>query len=226
MAEIVAQNNEGITLATSIAQKLREDVLSGHYSPGTRIRLEDIKSNFGVSWSPIREAITRLVTEGLIVSDSQKSYRVAPASKSELIEAIELRVQLETKALKLSIEKGDDAWEIDVVSAQHRLSKLESQKVSRNQAENWEELHQGLHFALTKACESPILLQFCHQLNDIQDRYRRIFFKLSDFDRDVAHEHKLITDATLNRNVKLASKLLADHIERTGRNILAIMPHS
>ena len=115
---------EGMTLALSIAQRLREDVLAGRYLPGAKIRLEDIRQAFGVSWSPIREAVTRLVSEGLMIADSQKGYRVAPATRAELEETIRLRVLLEPQALRLAIALGNDAWEAQVLSAHHRLGKL------------------------------------------------------------------------------------------------------
>jgi GntR family transcriptional regulator, carbon starvation induced regulator len=220
----VLAGGEGLTLAQGIARKLRSDVLTGRHRPGARVRLEDLKSSFGVSWSPIREAVTRLVGEGLIVADSQKSYRIAPVSRAELAEAIELRVMLETRALRAAIQRGGDTWEVDVLTAHHRLAKLESRRVSGEETEQWEDWHGAFHTALTQACESPILLQFCQQLNVIHDRYRRIFFSRHDVDRDVASEHRQITEATLARDADLACRLLADHVERTGRNILATMP--
>lgn len=215
--------HEGPTLALSIAQKLRADVLAGRYAPGSKVRLEDLRSSFGVSWSPIREAIASLVSEGLIVAESQKGYRIAPASRSELEEALRLRVMLETEALRLAIAQGTDEWEAQVLAAHHRLAKLESKRISGQETEQWEAWHGAFHVALTQPCHSPILLQFCQQLNNIQDRYRRIFFSRHDLDRDVAQEHRLITEATLARNAKKACSLLADHIERTGRNILRTM---
>lgn len=214
---------EGMTLALSIAQRLREDVLAGRYLPGAKIRLEDIRQAFGVSWSPIREAVTRLVSEGLMIADSQKGYRVAPATRAELEETIRLRVLLEPQALRLAIALGNDAWEAQVLAAHHRLAKLESQRISGQETEQWEAWHAAFHTTLTEPCQSAILLQFCQQLNKIQDRYRRIFFAQHDVDRDVASEHRLITEATLERNADRACSLLADHIERTGRNILATM---
>jgi DNA-binding GntR family transcriptional regulator len=212
-----------MTLALSIAQRLREDVLAGRYLPGAKIRLEDIRQAFGVSWSPIREAVTRLVSEGLMIADSQKGYRVAPATRAELEETIRLRVLLEPQALRLAIALGNDAWEAQVLAAHHRLAKLESQRISGQETEQWEAWHAAFHTTLTEPCQSAILLQFCQQLNKIQDRYRRIFFAQHDVDRDVASEHRLITEATLERNADRACSLLADHIERTGRNILATM---
>jgi len=214
---------EATTIALSIAQFLRRDVLAGKYQPGARVRLEDIRQAYGVSWSPIREAVTRLVSEGLMVADSQKGYRVAPASRAELQEALRLRVQLETEALRLAIMLGDDAWEAQLLGAHHRLAKLESQRISGQETEHWETWHSAFHSALIQACESPILLQFCQHLNKIQNRYRMIFFTRHDLDRDVAGEHRLITEATIERDTGKACQLLTDHIERTGKNILATM---
>lgn len=215
---------EGETLATSIAQRLREDVLAGRREPGARVLLEELKDSFGVSWSPIREALARLVAEGIIVADGQRAYRVAPASRQELSEVLYLRVLLETTALRLAIERGDDAWEAEVLAAQHRLGKLESRRLEPQDAREWESWHRAYHAALMQGSGSPILLQFCRTLHDTNDRYRRLYLSSHAMDRDVAAEHRAITQATLARNGTLACRLLAAHIERTGRNILDSMP--
>ena len=215
---------EGTTLATSIAQHLRDEVLAGRREPGARIRLDELKGIFGVSWSPVREAVSRLVAEGLIVADEQRNYRVAPASRSELAEILRLRVLLETTALREAIARGDDAWEAAILSAQHRLGKLESQRVAAAEAAQWETWHRAYHAALTEACVSPILLQFCRSLHDMHDRYRRLYLSSHEVDRDVAAEHREITEATLARDADRACALLSAHIERTGANILRTMP--
>lgn len=224
MNESTGPGQDGATLATTISERLRSDVLAGRRGPGTRIRLEELKTEYGVSWSPIREAISRLVAEGLIVADSQRSYRIAPASRHELDELLKLRVMLETHALRGAISLGGDDWEADILAAQHRLGKLESRRVEPGEADQWETWHRAYHDALTRACNSPILLQFCHMLHDLNDRYRRIYLSRHTLDRDVAAEHRAITDATLARDADKACALLTAHIERTGHNILRIMP--
>jgi GntR family transcriptional regulator, carbon starvation induced regulator len=215
---------EGGTLAVTIADRLRADVLAGRRLPGSRIRLEDLKDEYGVSWSPIREAVSRLVAEGLIFADGQRAYRIATASRAELSEVLQLRVLLETTALREAINKGDDAWEAAVLSAQHRLGKLESRRVENDEAEKWETWHRAYHESLTRPGASPILLQFCRMLHDMNDRYRRLYLSRHALDRDVAAEHRAITEATLARDADRACGLLTAHIERTGRNILRIMP--
>jgi DNA-binding GntR family transcriptional regulator len=219
----VPEAQPGATLATTICDRIRSDILAGKRKPGAKIRLEALKAEFDVSWSPIREAVQRLVAEGLILTEGQRGYRVAPVSRSDLGEIIRLRALLESMALRSSIEKGDDAWEADVLAAHHRLSKLEDRRWEPNDTEAWERWHRTFHVALIRACDSPILLQFCGQLHDMNDRYRRLFLSAHKFDRDVAGEHRAITEATLARDADKACRLLEAHIQRTGRNILRSM---
>jgi DNA-binding GntR family transcriptional regulator len=213
----------GGTLSRTICDRIRADILTGKRKPGTKIRLEELKAEFEVSWSPIREALSRLAAEGLILTEGQRGYRVAPVSKADLDEVIRLRTSLESMALRASIEKGDDAWEAEVVAAHHRLSKFEDRRWDPEQAEQWERRHHTFHTALTRACRSPILLQFCAQLHELNDRYRRLFLSAYKFDRDVAAEHRAIADATLARDADKACRLLETHIQRTGRNIVKCM---
>jgi DNA-binding GntR family transcriptional regulator len=67
-------------------------------------------------------------------------------------------------------KKGDDAWEAEVLAAHHRLSKLEDRRWEGAQAEQWESWHRTLHTALIRACDWPVLLQFCGQLHAMNDR--------------------------------------------------------
>jgi GntR family transcriptional regulator, carbon starvation induced regulator len=211
------------TLATAICDRIRSDILAGRRKPGGKLRLEALKSEFAVSWSPIREALSRLAAEGLVQAEEQRGYRVAPVSKSQLAEVIRLRTLLESMALQASIERGDDAWEADVLAAHHRLSKLENRRYDSPLAEQWERWHRTFHEILIRACGMTTLLQFCGQLHDMNDRYRRLFLSAHKFDRDVAGEHRAITEATLSRNAGKACRLLEAHIQRTGRNILQSM---
>jgi len=209
------------TLADAICNQVRTEILSGTRQPQARIRLEELKSHFKVSWSPLREALSRLVAEGLIQIDESRGYRVAPVSRAEMADAIRMRKALESMALRASIEKGDDAWEAAVLSAHHRLSKLEKRRANKEQIAEWEAWHRTYHDVLWKACGSPILIQYCAQINDLFARYRKLFLSSNPFDRQVPGEHRKITEAALARDAGKACALIESHIERTGANILA-----
>ena len=209
------------TLAEAICVQMRAEILSGVRRPQARLRLEDLKTEFGVSWSPLREALSRLVAEGLIQVDESRGYRVAPVSRAEMADALEMRKRLESMALRAAIEKGDDAWETEVLAAHHRLSKLEAKRAQREEIAEWESWHRTYHEALWRACGSPILTQYCLQMSALFARYRKLFLSANPFDPAVRDEHKQITEAVLARDADRACALLEAHIERTGRNILA-----
>lgn len=213
----------GATRATSIGQRLRLDIINGKLPPGSKLRLEELREEFGVSLSPLRESLTRLVAEGLVTAQDQRGFTVAPVSKANLLEIIDLRTILETKALRSAILQGDDAWEAEIVSTHHVLSKLDNQRWEEPFFEQWEERHKAFHDALVRACNAPQLLSFCQTLFDMSHRYRRIFVRRSPPRRDIAAEHKALLDACLRRDADGACELLMRHIEATGRNILLAM---
>jgi DNA-binding GntR family transcriptional regulator len=219
----VADAQSGVTLATAISDRIRAEILSGKKKPGTKLRLEEIKTEFGVSWSPIREGLSRLLAEGLVTTADQRGFRVAPVSKAHLADIIRTRSALESMALAASIERGDDAWEADLLAAHHRLGKFETRRWEGRELDQWEVWHRTYHDALIRGCGSPILLQFCSMLHDMNYRYRRLFLTTHEPDRDVASEHRAITEAALARELAKACRLLESHIERTGRNILQSM---
>lgn len=209
------------TLAETICVQVRAEILSGTRKPEARIRLEDLKTEFRVSWSPLREALSRLVAEGLIQVDGSRGYRVAPVSRAELADALAMRKALEAMALRAAIERGDDAWEAEVLAAHHRLAKLEAKRARREELDEWERWHRTYHETLWRACGSPILIQYCRQMNALIARYRKLFLAAHPFDAHVGVEHEEIVKAVLARDAERACALLEEHIERTGRNILA-----
>lgn len=206
------------TLATQICNRVRAEILSGARRPQARIRLEDLKTEFDVSWSPLREALSRLVAEGLVQVDESRGYRVAAVSRADMQDVMQMRKAMESMALRMAIENGDDHWEAEVLAAHHRLTKVEGK---RQDIEQWEERHRRYHDALASGCGSPLLLQFCSQLHERFARYRKLFLSSNPFDRQVAAEHRRLTEAALARDAGKACAIIEAHIERTGRNILA-----
>jgi DNA-binding GntR family transcriptional regulator len=204
-AEVGAQ-----TLATSIA-------------PGDKLHLDDLRASFGVSLSPLREALSRLSAEGFVVMEDQRGYRVAPVSENNLAEVTKLRSEIESFALREAIRLGDDQWESELVASHYRLGKLDKADAGTGRLVEWETAHRELHQKLLCACRMPLALQFCVTLHDLSDRYRRLFLEDNPIDRDVSQEHANIVTATLERRADEACALLRQHIERTGSNVMGAL---
>lgn len=207
------------TLSTTLAERLRSAIMRGELVPGSKLVLDRIRASYGVSLSPLREALWRLESEGLVQAEDQRGYRVAPVSADNLTEVIRLRVELESMAAREAILHGDPAWEGRILSALHQLNRSRRGQSSVEEQEEWEQRHRAFHAELISACRMPMLQQFCETLHDQSDRYRRIFLKDHEPDRDVPAEHAAIADAMIGRRADDAARMLRDHIERTGRNI-------
>lgn len=206
----------GSTLATSLTHRLRRAIVRGELPAGERLRLDELKEQFGCSLSPLREALSRLGSEGLILIEDQRGYRVSPMSELDQRHITHMRSQFEVFALREAIAKGDLTWESEVTAALYIANRIDRKTL--DDIEKWEAAHRDFHLKLISACGMPLLLQFCAILHDHSDRYRRAYLKHNPDDPKVPSEHKQIVDAAVSRQADLACDLLRKHIDRAGSN--------
>ena len=212
-------DNRTDTIATQLVHRLREDVVSGSLAPGSKINLTMAREAFGVSLSPLREALARLVAEGLVEFEDNRGYRVAPVSLANLAEVTHLRAEFECLALRNAMAAGDVGWEGDVVRAHHQLGRIVRDPARPETLARWEAAHGAFHLALIAGCGMPLLLNACRVLHNLNDRYRRIFLRAAGGDRNVAAEHAEIARLAVARDVEAACARLREHIQRTGANL-------
>lgn len=209
------------SIASTLTDQLRSAILSGSFAPDTRLRLEKLGASYGMSMSPVREALLRLCGEGIVVSEDQRGFRVAAASVRNLEEVVAMRGLLEPHALRLSIAQGDVKWEESLLGVFHRLTRIEQK--NGYMLEEWEQAHREFHLCLVSGCDMPILRQFCGILHDQADRYRRLYLKKQPPQRNVAREHADIVDAVLAGDADKACALLIEHTRQTGALVQAFM---
>ncbi|MDX3908174.1 MAG: GntR family transcriptional regulator [Pigmentiphaga sp.] len=212
-----------VSIASTLTTRLREAILSGEVLPESRLHLESLGEQYGVSLSPVREALLRLVAEGFVVAEEQRGFRVVEASVKKLAEVTALRAHMEPFALRHAIERGDLAWEEKLVAVFHRLTRIEQRDEYVPFLDEWERTHREFHLCLVAGCDMPMVTQFCSVLHDQSDRYRRLFLKNRPPQRNVAQEHAAIMDAVLARDADLACDLLQAHSKRTGETVQAFM---
>ena len=180
------------------------------------MRFQELQEFCGMSVSPVREALARLVAAGLVEGEHNRGYRVTSLSLGDLDDLVRTRILVEGWALERSIEHGDEHWEAKLMSTLHLLERLpRQQEDTRLHDERWEARHADFHEALLSACGSQILLEFCKALYDRADRYRRFSLSVETGKRDVDGEHRAIRDAALARDAVKARALLAAHYENT-----------
>jgi DNA-binding GntR family transcriptional regulator len=205
------------TLATSVYDQLRADLLSGLLEPNSKVRVEWVVSQYGAGASPVREALNRLASEGLLDRQEQRGFSVVPISEAELEELTRTRCLLEELALREAVRYRDVAWEEQIVLALHRLSRVPRHRPGEEQRPNpeWEQLHRKFHRALIASCRSRWLVGFCEQLADQAYRYRQIARGNAAAARDQMAEHRAIAEYAIAGDVDAAVAALKSHFQLT-----------
>ena len=201
--------------------RIRADILSCRIGPGTRLKIGELCKSVSVGLGGVREALSRLHAEGLVIATPQRGYRVLDVSRSGLQAITEARIEVENSCLRLSIARGDMEWEGSVAGALHRLLGTPE----RNSADplqldpRWNRFHASLHDCLVDACNNPWLLGIRRDLFEKSQRYRNLSVPLATEKRDLESEHRDLIHAALARDAERACLLLREHLERT-RDIL------
>lgn len=212
--------NNRRSLANDLVEQLRDDILTGRKKPDDYLRLQNLAEEFQVSLSPIRECLSVLSSEGLVVQVGQRGYKVAPLLSEHLIDASQARVALESLCLKAAIEQGDDEWEAGVVSSFWKLNKIEHSEWTAETYFEWEKHHHRFHEALVAGCRSSMLIECCDMARRVTDRYRRICVQRTTPDAKVWKEHEEIYELTIARDADKAVAAMAAHIQRSSDRIL------
>ena len=213
---------EAKTLVESAYHALRRDIIEGHLAPGAKLRVEHLKNDYGVGAGTLREALSLLISDALVVSQGQRGFRVAPVSLDDFADITRTRVMLECEALRQSMAAGDDAWEGELIVAFHRLSKAEERLGETAGEAEWEERNKIFHEVLIAACPSRWLKHFLSLLYQQAGRYRYLSLAFKPIPRNVHAEHEALFNAVMARDAEKASAIMAEHIELTFRSIEAL----
>jgi DNA-binding GntR family transcriptional regulator len=211
------------TLTAKAYEALRHDIVRGHWEPRQQLRMAELSARYGMGFSPLREALSRLQAEGLTVLAPLRGFSVASLSLEEMWDTIKLRILVETEALRLSISKGGDDWEAGIIATLHALNRQSTRVDTGQENEMWEleTRHKVFHEQLLAACGSPRILELARRLYVETERYRIPILLQSGASnkRDVQREHTDIADAALARDVESATRKLAEHYELTAQTI-------
>jgi len=224
---MVAASFSEPTLATTLVDRVRAEIVSGALRPGEKLRLEHLATRYDVGKSPLREACCRLASEGLVVIEDQRGFRVAPISRRDLLDLTRTRQQIEALALRDSFAHGGLDWEAQVTGALHKLERtpLRTAEGPDTLSPAWASAHRALHDALVAACTSTWLHRFRSVLYDQSERYRRLSVAYErDGRRDILGEHAALARAALARDVERTCALMTEHFARTTDLVLEAYP--
>lgn len=217
----MAENSS--TRVDRVFGEIRADILAGRRQPGSVLRLADLVSRHNASMGVVREALSRISSQGLVENRPQHGFRVVSISAEDLNHLTDARCSIEVLVLREAIAHGDLAWEGELLAAHHTLtrrSQMDDEDPARF-SDNWTAAHAAFHAAMLRGCPNPRLLDIAASLRDSAELYRRWSVPLGhDENRDIAGEHLRLLEAALDRDAERAATALTNHIRHTTRVLL------
>ncbi len=189
-------------------ERLRVAILQGELAPGQRLQANELAERWDVSATPLREAFQRLASDGLVSMSPQRGVRVVSPSMEEATELYELRLLLEPRCLRQSLEHGDDEHRPEIKAA------FEVFRAASTVDEGME-AHAQFHATLLSRCPSTWLLRFCTQLSDASRLFQVASVGGRPPRRHPKTEHRAIRDAALRGDVERCVALQEEHLRRT-----------
>lgn len=226
---------------------LHQGILDGTHAPGEPLRVQPLAARYGISATPLREALSRLEEKRLVVGSANRGWRVAPVSLDELEDLETARLMIESSLLEDAMARGDLDWESAIVAAHHRLSQVAPPLGAAEAAvrRTWIDAHDAFHLALLSAARSSWLrffyVQTCEQL---QRHHQALLFHPRTINpegpphhsaqtQDLLREalsiprHTALMQVVLGRDRAAALAALRDHVEITltvYRSIVGAVP--
>lgn len=224
LARSLFRDREFRSLTGGMVKALKSDIVRGAYLPGTKLRISELAEFHGVSPGAVREALSRLVSEGLVEFNEQRGFRASPVSTTALSDVTRTRILIECEALRLSIQHGSEEWQSRVRDNHSRLTRAPMFKRGAKVVDDeWLRLHRQFHRSLLDACGSDWLMRFADILVEQSERYRNLSSlaekKGLRTERDIIGEHRAIAEATVARDTERATALLADHYLKTAATV-------
>ena len=206
-----------LTLASAVHLQLKREIVNGVLEPGTKLKIRDLCERLDVGLSPVREALSRLSTEGFVKQIDQRGFSVSTVDEAGLTDIMNARCWLNEIGLRKSIEFGGPDWEERVLIAHHHLSRAPDAPPGSNnivRSPEWSAAHLRFHQALISASGSVWLSTFCEQLHEAMERYRHAS-RSGRARQSADEEHYAIMQAALDRDAEKAVTLLNEHFEKT-----------
>ncbi|WP_417583379.1 GntR family transcriptional regulator [Pelagibacterium sp.] len=226
----MSTNGPALSQIESTYLRLREEVIAGRIKPGQKLIISELTGRYGASLGAVREALSRLTSEELVTSETQRGFRVAAVSMDDLLDLTKTRIEIESLCLQSALKHGDLEWETNIVATYHRLVRTSELEAGKDDivSESWAAAHSAFHAALVAGCESRWMLRLQAILYVQSERYRRLSIPLRAADNELQsshkaaqdRDHKQLMEAALARDEAQLLLLIEAHLQHTADIIM------
>jgi DNA-binding GntR family transcriptional regulator len=201
-------NFENLTLWQRVHRVLSDEILSNRLPPGTVLQEVALAQSLGVSRGPVREAIGRLASEGLVHVRPRRGAVVASLTREEFLEAYQVREALEVMAIRLAVKRLTD----DGIAELERLTAEMQQYADEGDVDRFFQANAAFHAAIVAASGNQKLRDVYGQVVGQMARYQMRSLALRGTLRRSIQEHRAIVRALRKRDATRSAHLLSEHI--------------
>lgn len=211
------ESTDGRLLREKVYDELRADMISCRLAPGTEIRENELASRFGVSKSPVRDALMRLEREGLVITLPRQGYRVAPVSLADVQDMFHLREALEQACMERIARRADD----EELAALDRFRSFDAAQWPGGFIAYNREFHRTLARISGNARMRDYLIDLIDQME------RAVQLSVSSLRKGdpqtVVDEHAELIDALQSRQASRARRIASRHVSEAGKRVVQAM---
>lgn len=204
------------TVSDRVFEALRERILRGDIAPDAPVRQDTLASELGVSKIPVREALMRLESAGLVASYPHRGFVVRPLSRQEAEDVFDLRLKLEPEAAAEGASTADEAAQ---ATARAALAALD--KALRTRAIDVGRRNREFHLALVRPAGRKVAVEMIERLLTLAERYVSVHLGPSGRSDRARREHEALLEAWLARRSDQVRRIVEGHIKATLKDLRA-----
>jgi DNA-binding GntR family transcriptional regulator len=206
-----------------MSDQIEERIVTGVYPPGMRLDETELASSFGVSRTPIREALIQLSSEGLVEIRPRRGAIVAEIGQQRLYEMFEVMAELEAMCGRLAARRITEAEQNAFVAAHQACEAARN----ANDPDSYYQLNEQFHQLLYAASHNVFLEEQAVVLSKRLRPYRRLQLRVRDRMNSSFSEHAGVVEAILAQDGELAAKRIREHVVVQGQrfaDLVATLP--
>jgi len=190
---------------------LRQRLVGGHYKAGTQLKEEPLAREFGLSRTPVRAALKRLVADGLATADAGQGIHVAQWSDWDIEETFQLRMLLEPYAACLAAERGGMSLVAKLRASNEQMA-VAIERGGDDSVAQIQEANRSFHRALLDACAAPRLQTILETMIDMPIIVRSFYLSTRSELEQSLHHHQDLTVAAEAGDGELARQVMRLHL--------------
>jgi DNA-binding GntR family transcriptional regulator len=209
---------DALSLPELAYRRIRASILSAEIPPGSDLKQEQFAKEYGISRVPLREAMSRLHAEGLILKLPRRGFVVPSLTIAEIIEICELNMVIEEHAAVVATR---ERTEKDVADVEAILLRMEALDLNDpDHLSPWQELAPRFHRRMFMSARRRRVQEVTSNLRDALEPYIRLEDNLLDHIAQSNKDHREIFDAFRARDTQAAGRLTREHADNIRRHLL------